>query len=66
MPEQLKICTNNHAPIQLNRMKQWYRGLSEPVHIGEQEAWQCPICGAVYAFPIRSDNARNLYSDDRA
>ena len=50
-----KVCVGNHGPVYLERMKYMRRGLVEPEYIGGQEAWRCPVCGAVYAFPERSD-----------
>ena len=53
--EMPKVCANNHAPMYLKRMTCINRGFTEPVCIGDCEAWICPVCNAVYAFEKEDD-----------
>lgn len=53
-----KVCMGSYGPVYLEQMGDCHRGWFEPEYIGGQEAWRCPICGMVYAFPKRS------YEDD--
>ena len=53
--EMAKVCMNGHGPVYLKRFIYQYRCYHEVAHIGDMEAWRCPMCGAVYAFPKDSD-----------
>ena len=46
-----RVCVSGHGPAYLERMTYQHRGFTETEYIGGHEAWRCPVCGAVYAFP---------------
>ena len=51
MDNQLRVCCNNHPPIQLERITYEYRGMQEYKQLPDGSyVYKCPYCGLLYSF----------------